>query len=129
MSGWSTRTAPNADRWRVWCTARVSAARIVAAEPSTQSSRVAATMSMIVRTPRPSSPSANAHVPSSSTSDEAFDRFPSLSLSRWIANGFADPSSSTRGTTKQSSPLGACASMRNPSLIGAEQNHLWPVSR
>ena len=129
MSGWSTRTAPNADRWRVWCTARVSAARIVAAEPSTQSSRVAATMSMIVRTPRPSSPSREPHVPSSSTSDEALDRFPSLSLSRWIANGFTDPSSSIRGTTKQVSPPGACASMRNPSLIGAEQNHLWPVSR
>ena len=57
-------------------------ARISAAEPSTQSSRVAATISMMVRTPRPSSPSRRAQVPSNSSSDEALDRLPSLSLSR-----------------------------------------------
>lgn len=38
------------------------------------------------------------------------------------------PSSSTRGTRKQVSPSGACASTRKPSDIGAEQNHLCPVS-
>ena len=39
------------------------------------------------------------------------------------------PSGRTRGTTKQVSPPGACASTRNMSHIGAEVNHLWPVSR
>ena len=31
-----------------------------------------------------------------------------------------------RSTRKQERPAGACASTRNASLIGAEQNHLWP---
>lgn len=84
---------------------------------------------MIVRTPRPSSPIRRAHVPSNSTSAEALDRLPSLSLSRWIANGLRVPSGSTRGSRKHVSPPGACARTRNPSDIGAEQNHLCPVSR
>lgn len=83
---------------------------------------------MMVRTPRPSSPTRRAHVPSNSTSPEAFDRLPSLSLSRWIRNTLRVPSASTRGTRKQVSPPGACASTRKPSDIGAEQNHLWPRS-
>ncbi len=83
---------------------------------------------MIVRTPRPSSPTRRAHVPSNSTSADAFERLPSLSLSRWMRNTLRLPSSRTRGTRKQVSPSGACASTRNPSDIGAEQNHLCPVS-
>ena len=40
------------------------------------------------------------------------------------------PSGSTRGTRKQVSPLpGTCARTRKRSHIGAEQNHLCPVSR
>ena len=39
-----------------------------------------------------------------------------------------EPSGSTRGTRKQERPAGACASTRNASLIGAEQNHLCPSS-
>ena len=96
--------------------------------PRTQSSRVADTISMIVRTPRPSSPSRRAQVPSSSTSADAFDRLPSLSFSRCSRNVLRVPSGSTRGTTKQVSPPGAWASTRNTSHIGAEQNHLCPVS-
>ena len=131
MSGWSMSVAPKALRCRAWWVARVSAARVIAAEPSTQSSRVAATMSMIARTPRPSSPTSAPHVPSSSISEEALDRSPSLSLSRWMAKGLRVPSSRTRGTRKQ---LGAAsgevlARTRKTSLIGAEQNHLCPVSR
>ena len=34
-----------------------------------------------------------------------------------------------RGNRKQDRPFGACASTRKASLIGAEQNHLCPVSR
>lgn len=83
---------------------------------------------MMVRTPRPSSPTRCPHVPSNSTSLEAFDLLPSLSLSRWIAKALRVPSASTRGTRKQLSPPGACASTRKPSDIGAEQNHLCPVS-
>ena len=37
--------------------------------------------------------------------------------------------SSQRGTRKQVSPRGVCASVKSPSDIGAEQNHLCPVSR
>ncbi|CAM5264862.1 hypothetical protein SGRI78S_07348 [Streptomyces griseus subsp. griseus] len=90
---------------------------------------MAATISMMVRTPRPSSPTRWAQVPSNSTSAEALDRLPSLSFSRWIANTLRVPSGSTRGTRKQLSPPAACASTRKPSDIGAEQNHLCPVSR
>src|SRR5699024_9133577 len=83
---------------------------------------------MIVRTPRPSSPTSHPVVPENSTSPEAFDLLPSLFFSRWIANGFRSPPGRTRGTRKQLNPPGACASTRNASDIGAEQNHLWPVS-
>ena len=41
----------------------------------------------------------------------------------------AGSSSSHRGTRKQLMPPGACASIKNASDMGAEQNHLWPVSR
>ncbi len=37
------------------------------------------------------------------------------------------PSGSTRGSRKQVSPSGACARIRNTSLIGADVNHLCPV--
>ena len=84
---------------------------------------------MIVATPRPSSPTRCATASSSRISAEAFERLPSLSLSRSILKPFRVPSSSTRGRRKHVSPSGACASTRNASLIGAEQNHFSPVSR
>ena len=84
---------------------------------------------MIVRTPRPSSPTMRAQVPASSISLDAFDRSPSLSLSRWMRNTLGVPSGCQRGVRKQLRPPGAWASMRKASLIGAEQNHLCPVSR
>ena len=94
-------------RYAAWWTACATACRISAADPITQSSRVAATISMMVRTPRPSSPTRRAQVPSNSTSLEAFDRLPSLSLSRWIANDVAAcRPASTRGTRKQVRPPG-----------------------
>ena len=64
MSGLSASRPPNAERCATCHDASASARRISEAEPSTQSSRVAATISMIVRTPRPSSPSRCAQVPS-----------------------------------------------------------------
>lgn len=80
---------------------------------------------MIVATPRPSSPTRRAQLsPSNSTSAEAFERLPSLSLSRWIRKELRLPSGSTRGSRKQVSPPGARASTRKASDIGAEQNHL-----
>ena len=54
-----------------------------AVEPSTQSSRVWLTISMIVGTPRPSSPTSRAQAPSNSTSLDALERLPSLSFRRW----------------------------------------------
>src|SRR3546814_1320742 len=63
-----------------------------------------------------------------STSPEALLQSPSLSFSRISANAFFVPSGSRRGSGKQLSPPGACASTRNPSDIGAEKNHLCPTS-
>ncbi len=98
-----------------------------AVEPSVQSSRVWLTISMIVGTPRPSSPTIRAQAPGNSTSLEAFERLPSLSLSRWMWKRLRSPSGVKRGIRKQETPLSVCARTRKASHIGAEQNHLWPV--
>ena len=41
----------------------------------------------------------------------------------------SEPSGSTRGRKKQVRPAGAWARIRKPSHMGAEKNHLWPVTR
>ncbi len=107
----------------------MTACRIVAAAPVTQSRRVIVTISMIARTPRPSSPTRHPTVPSNSTSLDALDRLPSLSFRRCSRNTLRPPSGSTRGTRKQVGPADVRASTRKTSHIGAEQNHLCPVSR
>ena len=84
-------------------------------------------MSMIVGTPRPSSPTSRAQAPSNSTSLDAFERFPSLSFRRWMWKPLRSPSGVKRGRRKHESPPSAWARTRNASHIGAEQNHLWPV--
>jgi hypothetical protein len=86
-------------------------------------------MSMIVATPRPSSASRRPTAPSYSISADALERLPSLSFSRSNRMPLREPSGRTRGRTKQVSLPGAWASVRNRSFIGAEVNHLWPVSR
>src|SRR5207247_2355716 len=128
MSGWSARTFPKAARCAQWCVACATAWRIAHAEPMTQSRRVWFTISMMVGTPRPSSPTIRAQVRSSSTSLEALERLPSLSFRRWMWNRFRVPSGRKRGRRKHESPLSACARTRKASDMGAEQNHLWPVS-
>ena len=78
------------------------AARMPRREPSTQSSRVWLTISMIVGTPRPSSPTSGAQVPSNSISLEALERLPSLSFSRWMRNALrvaVGQRSAARGST------------------------------
>ncbi|SED09485.1 hypothetical protein SAMN04490356_6892 [Streptomyces melanosporofaciens] len=127
ISGWSTSSAPNARRCSAWCSACRSPARMPAAEPMTQSSRVTLTISTMVRTPRPGSPTRQAMADSYSISADAFERLPSLFLSRISRSGLRLPSGSTRGTRKQVSPSSVRASVRKTSLIGAEVNHLWPV--
>ncbi len=127
ISGLSISAEPNACRYVACQAARRTASRIPAAEPSALSSRVHATISMIVRTPRPSSPTRKPIVPSNSGSDEALERLPSLSLRRWIANGLREPSGRIRGTRKQVTPAAVWASTRNRSHIGALVNHLCPV--
>ena len=92
ISGWSISVLPNAARCAAWCVARATPLRMPVAEPSTQSSRVWLTISMIVGTPRPSSPSMRAQAPSNSTSLEALERFPSLSFRRWRWNRLRVPS-------------------------------------
>ncbi|MNF48936.1 hypothetical protein D3C84_301980 [compost metagenome] len=49
-----------------------------------QSKRVRETISMMVGTPRPSSPTIQASAPRYSTSLEALDQLPSLFFSRWM---------------------------------------------
>src|SRR5690606_289971 len=75
-----------------------------------------------------SSPTMRAQVPRYSISDEAFDLLPSLSLSRCTKNGLRVPSGRQRGTRKHDRPRSVCASVKKASDIGAEQNHLCPVS-
>ena len=99
------------------------------AVPRVQSSRVMLTISTMVRTPRPSSPTRHATAPSYSISEEALDLLPSLSLSRIRCIGLRAPSGRTRGTRKHDSPSAVWASARKRSDIGADVNHLWPVSR
>ena len=127
ISGWSISSFPNADRCEQWCVAIATPARIPAVEPIVQSSRVWLTISMIAGTPRPSSPIRRAHAPRNSTSLDALDRLPSLSLSRWIWKPLRSPSGVNRGSRKHDRPPSAWASTRNASHIGAEQNHLWPA--
>ena len=86
-------------------------------------------MSRMVRTPRPSSPTSQAVALSYSTSAEAFERLPSLSLSRCRCMALRVPSGRTAGSRKQVGPAGVWASTMNRSPIGADVNHLWPVMR
>ena len=109
--------------------ALASARRISPAEPTAQSSRVYVTISMMVGTPRPSSPISQACAAWNSTSEEALERLPSLSFRRWKRSALTLPSGRKRGIRKQESPPGACASTRKASDIGADMNHLWPVMR
>ncbi len=82
---------------------------------------------MIVGTPRPSSPTIRAQAPRNSTSLEALERLPSLSLSRWMWKALRSPSGVQRGIRKQEMPESVWARTRKASHIGAEQNHLWPT--
>jgi hypothetical protein len=84
---------------------------------------------MIAATPRPSSPSRQPVAPVYSISAEALDLLPSLFFSRSNVIALRLPSGSTRGSTKQVSPPGAWARVRNRSFVGAEVNHLCPTSR
>ena len=56
MSGWSISSFPNAERCAAWWVAYPTARRMFVVVPITQSSRVWPTISMIVGTPRPGSP-------------------------------------------------------------------------
>ena len=129
MSGCSATALPKVVRWAAWWAAAVTPWRMPAAAPMRQSRRVMLTISMMVRTPRPSSPTRQAWAWWYSTSDEALDLLPSLSFSRMSRSGLSVPSGRTRGTRKQVRPPGACARVRNTSDIGAEVNHLWPTRR
>ncbi len=99
------------------------------ATPTTMSKRVWCAISISVAMPRPGSPTSRAAVSWYSISDEAFERLPHLSLSRWMCSALRVPSGSERGTKKHVTPSGRRASVKNASLIGAEQNHLWPSRR
>ncbi len=85
---------------------------------------------MMVEMPRPSSPTSTPEASLNSTSLLLLERLPTLSFRRWIWTAFLPPSGRQRGTKKQVAPRSSVrASTRWPSHIGAEKNHLWPVSR
>jgi len=128
MSGWSISLRPNALRCAACQVASAALWRIPAAVAMAQSSRVWLTISMMVATPRPSSPTRWATASSNSISAEALERFPSLSFKRCKRIALRVPSGRTRGSRKQERPPGACARTKNASFIGAEQNHLCPRS-
>ena len=71
-----------------------------------QSRRVWLTISMMVRTPRPSSPTSWPTTPASSISLEAFDRSPSLSFSRWIRIGLRPAVGPPAGDEEAAEPAG-----------------------
>ena len=96
--------------------------------PRAQSSRVMVPMARICGTPLPSSPTSQAVAPANSTSELALALLPSLSFRRWMKSWFIDPSGSTRGRNRQLRPFGVCARIRKASHMGAEKNHLWPVT-
>ena len=79
--------------------------------------------------PRPSSPTSQAAARWNSTSALALAWLPSLCLSRCTAMALRLPSGSQRGMNRQLRPLAVWASTRKASHIGAEKNHLWPVTR
>ena len=101
---------------------------MIAVDPTMQLKRVSATIWMIVATPRPGSPTRHANAFSNSISDDALERLPSLSFRRWMKIALRVPSGLNRGSRKHVKPPSRYASVRKPSLIGAEQNHLWPVN-
>ena len=128
ISGCWLSTLPKAERWAQWCSACDAAMRIPALEPIMQSKRVMLTISMMVRTPRPSSPTIQASAPRSSVSLEALDALPIFFLSRNTCIGFLVPSGRQRGSRKHDRPPGACASTRKASHIGADTKYLCPTS-
>jgi len=78
--------------------------------------------------PLPSCPTRMASVPAYSTSLEAFDLLPHLSLRRCTKKRLWLPPGSVRGRKKQVTSPSTLASVKKPSDCGTEQNHLWPVS-
>ena len=106
MSGWSASRLPNALRCAACHVAFATPQRMPAAVPMTQSRRVWPTISMIVGTPRPGSPTIRAQAPSSSISLDAFERLPSLSFRRWMWKALRVPSGRIRGSAKHDRPSG-----------------------
>ena len=105
ISGWSTSFSPKTRRWRAWWMASARPARISPEEATAQSSLVSVTMSMMVFTPAPGSPTISPIALTNSTSDEALERLPSLSFSRWKRKPLPVPSPRMRGTRKARQPL------------------------
>ena len=93
----------------------------------TQSRRVWLTISRIVGTPRPSAPTSPPRrraARSRSTRSSGCRACPSAAEMEAVARAVRVK----RGTRKQVSPPGAWARTKKASHMGAEQNHLWPVS-
>ena len=81
---------------------------------------------MIVRTPWPSGPTRSAKAERKATSDEAFERLPSLSLSRAKKIAFLAPSGEIAASGGRQ-PARRLREHEKGVAIGADMNHLDPV--
>ena len=102
--------------------------RMPALDPTMQSKRVMLTISMMLRTPRPSSPTIQASAPRSSVSLDALEALPIFFFRRSTCIAFLLPSGRQRGSRKHDRPPALCASTRKASHIGAETKYLWPTN-
>ena len=120
---------PKAERCAACQVASLTARRISEVEPSTQSSRVAATISMMVRTPRPSSPSRCATRAVELQLRRRVGPVAQLVLEAYDVEAVARRRPAAPAAPRSSvTPPSACASTRKTSFIGAEVNHLCPCS-
>ena len=96
------------------------------AEESAHSSRVRWPIEIASRMPWPSSPMSRAYAPRNSTSEEAFDLLPDLSLRRWITIRLRLPSGSQPGTRKQETPRSVRASAMKTSRMRHREEPFMP---
>jgi hypothetical protein len=97
--------------------------------PRAQSSRVMVPISRICGMPRPSPPTSQAVAPLNSTSELALALLPNLCFQALDVDGVEGARRARHAAgTGSSGPPAVCARIRNASHMGAEKNHLCPVT-
>jgi hypothetical protein len=93
-----------------------------------QSKRVIATISMMVRTPRPSLPTSQASAPRSSVSLDALETVAHLALQAQHLQRVLAAVGAPARHQEARQPGGGLRQHRKASHIGAETKYLWPTS-